>query len=62
MANVRPSLFISVLAGVAAAAPACGSSDAYLDPNEPVFGVISNGEARAYPLRIMAQAVGAVAA
>ena len=25
----------------------------YLDPGEPVFGVISNGEARAYPLRIM---------
>jgi len=25
----------------------------YLDPGEPVFGVIANGEARAYPLRIM---------
>ncbi len=25
----------------------------YLDPDEPVFGVIANGEARAYPLRIM---------
>ena len=25
----------------------------YLDPAEPVFGVVVNGEARAYPLRIM---------
>jgi len=25
----------------------------YLDPGEPVFGVVVNGEARAYPLRIM---------
>ncbi len=25
----------------------------YLEPTEPVFGVIANGEARAYPLRIM---------
>lgn len=25
----------------------------YLDPDEPVFGVVVNGEARAYPLRIM---------
>ncbi|MGE3960770.1 MAG: DUF3179 domain-containing protein [Dehalococcoidia bacterium] len=32
-----------------------GSSDAarYLAPDEPVFGVYVNGEARAYPLRIM---------
>lgn len=32
-----------------------GDSDAarYLDPSEPVFGVYVNGEARAYPLRIM---------
>ena len=32
-----------------------GNSDTarYLDPTEPVFGVFVNGEARAYPLRIM---------
>lgn len=31
-----------------------GSEDAeYLDPEEPVFGVVVNGQARAYPLRIM---------
>lgn len=29
------------------------SEASYLDPAEPVFGVVANGEARAYPLRIM---------
>lgn len=34
--------------------PALAASEAtYLDPGEPVFGVVVNGEARAYPLRIM---------
>jgi len=36
---------VSVAAGSQAAA--------YLDPSEPVFGVVVNGEARAYPLQIM---------
>ena len=30
------------------------SEAAYLEPDEPVFGVVVNGEARAYPWRIMA--------
>ena len=30
-----------------------GATAGYLDPDEPVFGVIANGQARAYPLRIM---------
>jgi len=34
---------------VAADSPAA----AYLDPDEPVFGVVVNGEARAYPMQIM---------
>ena len=25
----------------------------YLEPGEPVFGLVVNGEARAYPLRVM---------
>jgi Protein of unknown function (DUF3179) len=34
--------------------PVLSAADAtYLDPAEPVFGVVVNGEARAYPLRIM---------
>lgn len=34
--------------------PALAASEAtYLDPGEPIFGVVVNGEARAYPLRIM---------
>lgn len=35
-------------------APTLAADEAtYLDPGEPVFGVVVNGEARAYPLRIM---------
>ena len=30
------------------------SEAAYLEPDDPVFGVVVNGEARAYPWRIMA--------